>query len=464
MLFACEDSGSSSGSFPDATAFEAGGEETSVPDAFVPADAADAADTSVAQSVIVHVLSGGAPEANVLVVFHDAKGDVLETKMTQADGKAASTPGMSPAMASALLGGGAMRRILTWSSVSPGDELFADNVGPPASSGSYAVTLQGSLVDSGQTSANADIGVCTASTADTSVLVPLMPECLRPSTTILARAFGASAGPPVVVGYAFAKGAPAAALDGGTTSAAVGPWVFPTNVTVTPMNLPAQASSFAGFVDISGTLPFDNTTGGAISAVNGKASFQVAPGFADAYQGAIRVLPDATPGARLTIAKRVAPATNIDIDFAAALPALNTGALVLSTIKRPEVFWSTAGNASLMATDGGTIALHWTDTGEEDNGWTFIVAPGTKNVKAPAMPQAADAWLPRAAVDGGAAASSFNAPEVTFIEADVLPGYAEFRAQVGRIIPQATSTGRDARAVLPKNGTLRATTYMDLPL
>src|SRR5204862_136128 len=109
------------------------------------------------------------------------------------------------------------------------------------------------------------------------------------------------------------------------------------------------------------------------------------------------------------------------------------------------------------------IGLHWTDTGTEDKGWTFIVPPFAKTVTAPAMPTAADAWLPRAS-GGITGASLFDAPEVTFIETDLLPGYKELRRDVGRIIPLTYSNGRDARAVLPANGTLKATTFMDVPM
>jgi hypothetical protein len=79
------------------------------------------------------------------------------------------------------------------------------------------------------------------------------------------------------------------------------------------------------------------------------------------------------------------------------------------------------------------------------------------------MPAAADAWLPHAANDAGAA-SSFGLPEVTFVESDLLPSYTEFRRDIGRLIPLTSTSGRDSRAVLPANGSLRATSFYNVPL
>src|SRR4051812_943354 len=135
ILYACDDSGSSSGGgMPEASApFETGAAETAPPDA----SAGDAdAEASVAP-VTVHVARGVAPAANVTIVFNDAAGNVTETQTTGMDGKATSTKG-APAFASALLGAGNLRRILTWTAVEPGDDLFANDVGIAASEGSYS--------------------------------------------------------------------------------------------------------------------------------------------------------------------------------------------------------------------------------------------------------------------------------------------------------------------------------------
>jgi hypothetical protein len=233
-------------------------------------------------------------------------------------------------------------------------------------------------------------------------------------------------------------------------------------VTITPQNLPAAATQFAGFVDISEGLAFDNGTGGGFGRT-GTAAFLVAPGFAEAYQVSIRSFPNLTPGATQIVGKRVAPAANVDIDFATALPVIDGASVVKTTPRRPQIDWTTLNNVSLASSDGGSIFISWFDNRDESNGWTFIVPPNVKTVKAPAMPASADAWLPNAIDDGGAGASNFSQPDIVFAESDLLPGYAAFRREIGRVIPTGETNQRDSRAVLPANGSLRTTSYQLQP-
>jgi hypothetical protein len=455
-VFACEGSSNPAAvDIPAAGSFEAGPlpEAGPTPDG-APADAADA---SLGTSVTVNVLRGGAPAAGVLIVFHDAAGVVLETKATGADGKATSTPGATPGQATALLGGGTLRRILTWTAVELGDELFVEDVTDATTAGQYDVTLQGDFSDGGAASANASIGTCTENALGSNVLIGLTPQCLRPTSSILARAVDANT---QVIAYAFKKANPAP-LDAGTATATVGPWLTPSKITITPVNLPMSTPSvFASLAEISDGLAFRNATGGGLGRLN-NATFDVAPGFADAYQAGLRMGAAASSSATLLVAKRGAPAANTDIDVATALPALATAALDGTDPARPQVSWTTVGGASLASTDGGSIAIRWFDTRSDDRSWTFVVAPGATSVKAPAMPAAADAWLPHPAQDGGAA-SSFAAPEVTFVESDLLAGYKALRRDVGRLVPLEFVVGRDAHAVLPAAGTLRATSLLDV--
>lgn len=454
-LFACEDSSSSSGDLgnPDAASFDDG----ALPDGYLsPVDAADAADAAQVKTVSVNVSRAGAPASNVMVVFHDAAGGVLETKTTDATGKATSTPGVAPAQASALLGSGNLRRILTWTAVELGDELFTSDIGTFQSEGTYAVTLQGTFADGGAAAGNASIGTCTGGAAGVSVAIDLSPACARPTMSILARALNGAQND--VLAYAFTKGK-AAPVDGGTASATVGPWLGPTRVTVTPKNLDLTLeNAFALLSDVSGGLAFPNELGGTIGRL-GVAPFDVAPGFADAYQAAVRYNPTATLGSTILVARRVAPAANVDIDFAGAPPSINGSELDVTDVKRPKIDWTTVGNASLATTDGGSIAIEWSDARIDNHGWTFIVPPNATTVKAPSMPASAAAWVPRAAGDAGPASRLSN-PDITFIESDLLPGYAELRREVGRIVPLTRLTDRESEAVLPANGTLKATSFM----
>jgi hypothetical protein len=463
LLFACEDSGSSSsGDLPDATSGETGSPDGSFP----PVDGSTAPDSAPpGPTVTVQVLSGGVAEANITVLFHDTTGTVLETKVTGADGKAASTPGMNPAQASALLGGGNVHHILTWTAVESGDVLFANDVGTGAEVGKYIATLPGSLDDAGETSATADVGSCTGTAIGGTVLVSLTADCVSPTTSILARAIAPIAGPTgatSVVGYAYGKGKSAGPTDGGSANVTLGAWMFPSTTTITPANVPVGAA-FASLQEVSDNLALSNTTGGNISAASGKASFLVAPGFATAYQASVLAAPDGADGSTLVVAKRVAaPALDTVIDFATPLPLVNTAALVMSDAKRPQVFWSTVDNKPLTVTDGGIISVQWTNTGTDDAHWTFIVPPSVKSVAAPKIPATFDAWLPQAPVDGGGG-SSFTPTLVTFVEADTLASYAELRGEIGRIVALGTSADIQTRAVLPANGTLRLTSFQNVP-
>jgi hypothetical protein len=335
-----------------------------------------------------------------------------------------------------------------------GDELFANDIGLPASSGTVAVTLQGTFADGGAASALASVGTCTGNAAGTDVLVDLRPDCLRPTSSILARAI--NGGFDTVLAYAFKK-ANAAPVDAGTATATVGPWLTPGKTAITVSNIPLNTTPFATFAEIEGTLAYPNDFGGGLDRFN-KANYDVAPGFADAYQGSIRFSPPLTPNASLLIGKRTAPAA-MAIDLAGVLPTLDSSALDVTDVKRPKIDWTTLANASLATTDGGAVTLRFGGGGRTENkGWFFVVAPNAKTVKAPAMPPAAADWIPSPGVDGGAP-SSFADPEITFVETDLLPGYGELRRDIGRIIPVTADQGVAAAAVLPANGTLKATSF-----
>lgn len=458
MLFGCEDPFSPAVvEAPESGAFEAGPSPEGAPPSVDASVTEAAAEAAAPVSVVVHVTRAGVPAANVMVVFHDAAGSVLETKTTGADGRATSTPGQAPSQATALLGGSGLRRLLTWTAVELGDELIAEDLGPAASAGAYAVTLQGDFSDGGATRASASVGACSAKAAGTSVSIPLDPDCARPSVSVLATAFDTSDAP---IAYAFAK-AQSGPVDAGTATASVGPWLTPAAVSLTTTNAPAQTTFSAGLIEVSGGLGFTNASGSGFSG--GGETFGVAPGFADAYQAEVRMTPNLVLGATLLVAKRVAPAASTALDLSTALPALNGASVDATDVRRPVTAWTTTGGASLAATDGGSIALRWFDAATDDRAWVFVVPPGATSVKAPVMPVAADAWLPISAGDGGAA-SSFGAPEVTFVESDLLPGYPELRRDVGRIVPLVPTTGRAARAWLPANGTLRATSFLEISL
>lgn len=462
VFAACEDSSSSAPEIgnPEGGSFEGGGPS----EGGSPVDSStDAADAAAAKSVTVTVVRGAAPAANVNVVFHDAAGAVLETKATGPDGKATSSAGVTPVMASALLGAGNRRRIITWTAVEIGDELFANDIGAFGSSGTYEVALQGTFSDGGATAATASIGTCAGDAAGVAVTIDLEPECVRATNAVLARATSGASN-ETLRAYAFVKGKAPPPADAGAASTAIGPWLLATEAIVTPKNKGAVGSGSLelGFYQIADTLPFPSEFGAFPDRITGAIAYKVAPGFADAYQAAFRIrqlsAPGAPTGATLTVGKRYAPAAAVDIDLATVLPALNAVFLDEADKKRPKVSWTTAAGASLAATDGGSVAIEWQDNRTQNRGWTFVVAPGSSSVAAPAMPALAAEWVPALASDAGAA-SNLSRPEVTFVESDLLASYAAFRRDIGRIIPLRYGRQRDATAVLPANGTIRTTSF-----
>ena len=171
--------------------------------------------------------------------------------------------------------------------------------------------------------------------------------------------------------------------------------------------------------------------------------------------------PTNAAGARVTIAKRGAPAPTNDLDFATAPPVIDSATLDTSVTSQPSLAWTTLGGASLATMDGGTIVLSWYDQQETRGTWTFVVPPGAKSVKAPVMPKTVESFLPHGDNDAGAAVT-FQPPVVLFAESDLLPGYAAFRKGAGLIIPLADSYQPEERAILPANGTLKLTSFRQL--
>ncbi len=459
-LFACEDSGSGGGTgvfTSEAGTFEAG----------PPSEAGPVGDSAVdapvaPKSVTVSVVRGLGPAAGVTVVFHDAAGAVLESKVTGSDGRALSSDGVVPAQASLLLGGGSNRHIITWTAVEPGDVLVArdeDNGSDPG--GSLAVVTQGTFADGGAATMTASVGDCTGYSQTSPIQIFLGNACTRSTAAILARALGPGAGNSPVLAYAFAKGKPSAPVDGGVGSVAVGPWIGPTTTKVTPKNLPSETSANAVLYEIADGLGILNETGSR-SRIDPATTYLVAPGFADAYQAGARIYPNNAVGAVISIARRGAPAATNDIDFAGAPAVIDSATLDTSTIAQPSVAWTTQGGASLATMDGGAIVLSWYDQRESSGTWTFVVPPGSKSVKAPTLPKAAEAWAPHGANDAGGAVT-FQDPTVIFAEADILPGYADFRKGAGLVLPLTNQYQPEARAILPANGTIKLTSYRNLP-
>lgn len=449
-LFACEDDGStgSNGTFnPEAGSFEAGtppaqdastppAQDGAVPDAAVPA-------------VTVRVMSLGQPVPNVIVPFNDANGQLLFVGKTGPDGRATSN-GPTPAMASALLGRGANFQIVTWTGVEAGDELIAEEQPTsPNITPSYDVAF---TLAANATEYDAISGPCQNTGTASPVRLFLYPDCVRTTNPILVRATGGAG----VVGFAFKKGNVAPPPDGGIGMVTVGAFANPVSATVDASNLPNEEGDVqVGLTEIAENVgfPLEGT-----KFLDGPRSFTVPAGFADARQVLATFQSYLTPGAQLTIVKRDVPAQDSVIDLSQRLPKITAASVPpMGDPRRFEVKWTT--EQSLAATDGGLVRVRYYTNQDANFSWSFVVPPGAAtsgSVKAPQLPDEGASWGPPSLDAGG---TSFEEPEILFVDSSTVPSYAAFRKSAATTFNGYEYGRRELNAILPANGTLRATSY-----
>ncbi len=450
-LFACEGDQTGGGPPPfippEASTFD----RLELPDtATVPDVFSDPADPL---PVTVQVTRYGAPVAGKLVVFHDASGAVLGKFTTGVDGRATST-GPIPAMATVLLGGQTYRKeILTWTGVSAGDVLLASDLDEYEPAGSFAVTLPGDISDAEAHVYDVFVSECGSFADDTTIGSPvtvyLARPCLGSPPAVLGRAVNQSNN--ALAGFSFKKNLTAPATSGDTVSVTTEDWSAPSTV---HMDIANEGSLDANIyrILVAGLGGVGFTMRDPVNAEPSGYDFEFPVGFADAMQAKMQVEPDAyTIQALIT---RSAPAATVAFDAASLLPAITSATADTTNIRRPVLIWAAA--SSLATTDGGSVKLRWSIPGEEMNrSWTIVVPPTATTVTAPSMPPEADGWLPH----DEAGAPQFDDPEITFAESTAIPGYREFRAGQGLVVPNVSTPLQDNGRLLPVNATLRATRY-----
>ncbi|MDF2691859.1 MAG: hypothetical protein K0S65_242 [Labilithrix sp.] len=398
--------------------------------------------------VTVSISTPTGPRANVLVVFHDAAGAVLETKTTGADGKASST-GALPSMASALLSSEFERGIVTWTGLENGDELVLRDSDPSENRiGRVNVTL-GSAFD-GASQYDLSASGCGGNIDQgTTGEINLYSTCARSPSAVLATALTPNR---QVLAHAFKKNN-ALVTDGGGVDVTTGAWKAPGNLTINISNIPDQTYAGAELLEIADGHGYRNN--GDIGLENGTVSYITADGFADAVQANVSLSPPSL-GSKLVIAKRTAPAATIAIDAAQALPAITSSTLSGANSQRPVISWSPA----TAGTDGGLVRVRFLSAEDRFSTWTFVVPPGATTVTAPALPAEAANFVPM--LNDAGADEVFEEPEILFLEADVLPSYALFRSQQGALIDPYTSFYDLSFPAVPLNGTYRAAIYTDV--
>lgn len=447
-LAACE---SDSPGGPPGPTFDAGLSDWSAPpptfDAGPTPDARP--DAPVVPSVSVTVTGPAGPKPGVRVVFHDATGAVIGTKLTGNDGKATQT-GATPSMASALLENGSQHRIVTWTGVEDGDDLQVRAEGSDEQVGMYNVTFA-STPDGGASIYDVASPCGDNSSYGTATELPLYGYCARPKNAVLATARMFSG---TIVGHAFKKGN-ANVTDGGTGAITVDDWKAPSSLMMTVANVPGEDWFDSELLEIADGAGFRNRWARWEGST---VAYPTATGFADAYQGTFSFREGESERG---ITKRVAPtATSIAFDYADLLPLITDAQLDGSNPRRPVVSWTAA--SSTAGADGGLVHFFFDGSDDASYAWTFVVPPSATTITAPAMPPEAESFLPPAP-DSGVDAR-FSVPKIVLLEADVLAGYSAFRGQQGVLVDaETTGFGPTRLPALPANGTYRTTAWFAVP-
>ncbi len=395
------------------------------------------------RTVTVTVTGRTGPVANVRVVFNDAAGAVLETKLTDASGKAKST-GALPAMATALFAKGWQHELVTWTGLEDGDELTVREPDPDLELGQYDVTLPGPFDNTDLMRYSAYAGGCYGSVDGTSSIIDLYSGCAGgDKTSVLVWAIDPD---NQIAGHSFKKGN-AIPASGVTTALTTSAWTAPTSVTVTATNTPADQQLEVNLLEIADGHGYED--GYSHWLENGSTVFKTATGFADALQSTIAWYGGF--GSRLAITKRLAPGPSITFDASEALPPITGGEIVEgSGPRRPVIQWTSPSTA---AADGGLVRMQLWDQEDNRYAWTFVVPPGSTKVTAPAMPPEAGEFLPDVDAD-----RDWVYPTIGFLEADSIQGYKAFRAMQGTLAPAGNSLTYNLPA-LPTNGTYRMTSW-----
>jgi hypothetical protein len=403
-------------------------------------------DVFVPPQVNVSILgSNGQLKAGTLVVFHDDKGAVLETKESTATGKVVHA-GSDAKMVSALVAVSNRRQIVTWTGVEVGDDLkltvadgsFDETVGY------YQVNIATTFDDAGGMFDYPVSGPCGSNTAyGTAAQLPLQQSCLRPQNAVLvASSFGTPGG------YAFKKNLPPV-TDGGTYQVSVDGWLPPTPVTLSVTNAPPQAPFSNSLYEIANGAAFENGAGTSENDIDW--TYPTATKFADALQAMIET--QGLSGQRKTLTKRVAPTATIAFDWSTLLPDLTDGAIDATNHQRPVISWA----GTTAGTDGGAIQFSYGGTDDANYSWTLIVPPGATTVTAPAMPTEAASFIP-------VTESWMSEPTILFVEADVLADYKTFRNNQGLAFGLADQDlGSYSAPTALTNGTYRTTSYLNIP-
>ncbi|MCC7383428.1 MAG: hypothetical protein IT384_16440 [Deltaproteobacteria bacterium] len=387
-------------------------------------DAGDAADASAGSLTEVIVLDEGAPQADVLVVFHDQAGTPLHVARTGADGMARYALQATGSITVATSPQGT-QQLVTVLGVEP-EERIRVGVAEPVRSrgGSITVTTTRAVTNAGDYVV--DVG-CTSQTVS-SVTTPLTFDvaqgCIDASgeTTVLAVSRMRDGTP---YSYAVGRGHPTA--SGAPGSVPLSPWsVGWDELFLTVTNIPNGAFGIrARAAALAGRVPFRAAFSPQIAAAFPGASSTIPLGYPRDLGEGVELFVDMAYGSQtaveaetILIRRRTTLPSQVTIDAPAELLPAIAGFAVTSGA-RPEVNWT--GAAALDAADGAQIDLAWTTPAR---GWRVLMPPsGARPARLPELPPELASWaVPTASPDQAV---------LYVFDIDAIPSYAALRVEQG---------------------------------
>lgn len=391
------------------------------------------------------------PKEGVTVLFHDFDGNVIGRAVTDANGLAVAPNSIAPVQVTALLGYAGFHQAVTWTGVEKGDALKVRNISAPTSANvSYALTMPGAFTNAVDYSAGLapcfEEGMSSDEIKHDAAAPIAFQTCWSSQNAAIVRAKNGD----TFMAYAYAKDL--AAPTGLNTPIALKPWVTPSSMQVVTLNYDMTYFNVTEIVeqDVGGTL-YDMDTPDTPASVLADPTyhptmFYFAPGFADRFLAhTVATHQQGTDTNRLGM-KVVVDETGGTVDYNQALPEMILGNADLSDTTRPAYTWASVTPLTSPDTgaDGGMVSFTWGSSAFSTGGavqyspdsgaWHIYVMPGATSAKAPILPTDVAAWLP--------AAASVGAQGVRFEDADFIPNYAGYRAQIASIAdlePQTTA-------------------------
>lgn len=360
-----------------------------------------------AKAATVIVYDDGTLLADRVVVFHDARGEVIAETKTDAEGKAIAEV---PANAMVTVAyGNSVHHLMTVTGVMPGDKLVIgedeDEGGPGKMVATARVRMPAALAGARRYSATLGVGA-TDTTAGAIVPMPVLTRFVdgERKLAVLAEAFD-EAGEPMAFSFRRASMSGAASVERPTTEdVTLGAWSreyrsvalafdhAPAGVEEVGAELAVVAREMDRFDRGHQTTKLDD---------RGAASLKFAlprPLGSDVLFKAAIAFAGSTDEAQL-VQRTKKLAGDVKIDIREAMLPRVSGASVDrgAEVARPTVRWTVSepSTEKTRAADATVLRVSWPETREHV--WTVVASPtAPREIRLPSLPESLRAWRPDA--------------------------------------------------------------------